>query len=383
MLVLIKNAQVYSPKFLGKKDILVAAGKIAAIENNIEAHSAFSIWDAQGKYLTPGFIDQHIHINGAGGKHGFSSLTPEISVVDLVACGTTTVVGLMGTDGTTKSIQSLYAKVKALDREGISAYMFTGYYGLDPNYITDTLQKDLIFIDKVLGCKIAISDIRSSYPTDIELLRLLRDIKVAGMIGEKKGILHLHLGAQKTKMDQLFRLVQEYEFPIENISPTHVGRTKELFEQAIEFAKLGGMIDITTAASKYTEPYKAVIYALEKGASINNMTFSTDGNAGLDKKDANGNLIGFKRALIDENLNQVIALIKETPVDASDALKLVTTNPAKNLGLKNKGAVEVGMDADFCAFDANWKLQDVFAHGKQLMQNGTTTIPATFDSIRH
>ena len=210
MLLLIKNANVLAPKAIGMKDILVGGGKILAIENSIESHSTFQIWDAQGKTLTPGLIDQHQHITGAGGKHGFHSLTPEISATELGATGTTTVVGLTGTDGATKSIKTLYAKTKALELQGLSAYMFTGYYGLDPNYIMDSVQDDMIFIDKVIGCKIAISDIRSSYPTDIELLRILREVMVGGMIGRKKGILHFHLGILDTKMDQLFRLVQEH-----------------------------------------------------------------------------------------------------------------------------------------------------------------------------
>jgi beta-aspartyl-dipeptidase (metallo-type) len=379
MLLLIKNANVLAPKAIGMKDILVGGGKILAIENSIESHSTFQIWDAQGKTLTPGLIDQHQHITGAGGKHGFHSLTPEISATELVATGTTTVVGLTGTDGATKSIKTLYAKTKALELQGLSAYMFTGYYGLDPNYIMDSVQDDMIFIDKVIGCKIAISDIRSSYPTDIELLRILREVMVGGMIGRKKGILHFHLGILNTKMDQLFRLVQEHDFPIKHISPTHVGRNVELFDQAIEFAKLGGMIDITTGASKYTDPYKMVLRALDKNAPISNITFSTDGNAGLDKKDENGNLIGFRRAPITTNLSETVALIKQGGLDPELAIKLITSNPAKNLGLANKGNISLGADADFCAFDSDWKLTDVFALGKQWMRDQENLMKPLFD----
>ncbi|MDP4935604.1 MAG: beta-aspartyl-peptidase [Salibacteraceae bacterium] len=379
MLLLIKNANVLAPKAIGMKDILVGGGKILAIENSIESHSTFQIWDAQGKTLTPGLIDQHQHITGAGGKHGFHSLTPEISATELVATGTTTVVGLTGTDGATKSIKTLYAKTKALELQGLSAYMFTGYYGLDPNYIMDSVQDDMIFIDKVIGCKIAISDIRSSYPTDIELLRILREVMVGGMIGRKKGILHFHLGILNTKMDQLFRLVQEHDFPIKHISPTHVGRNVELFDQAIEFAKLGGMIDITTGASKYTDPYKMVLRALDKNKPISNITFSTDGNAGLDKKDENGNLIGFRRAPITTNLSETVALIKQGGLDPELAIKLITSNPAKNLGLAHKGNISLGADADFCAFDSDWKLTDVFALGKQWMRDQENLMKPLFD----
>jgi beta-aspartyl-dipeptidase (metallo-type) len=288
-------------------------------------------------------------------------------------------VGLLGTDGTARSIKNLYAKTMSLESEGISAYMFTGYYGIEPTYITNTIQDDMIFIDKVLGCKIAITDIRSSYPTELELLRMLRQITVGGMIANKKGILHIHLGNLKPKMDILFKLVEEHEFPISHISPTHVGRTKALFEQAIAFAKLGGMIDITTGASKYTDPYKAVLYALENGVSIDKITFSSDGNAGLDKLDENGKLIGFRKAPIDQNYLQVKQLIETKEVSIEDAIKLITLNPANNLGLKNKGVIEINADADLCCLDKDFILTDVFAKGKLMMENKEVIVKGNFE----
>jgi beta-aspartyl-dipeptidase (metallo-type) len=379
-MLLIKNADIYTPNHIGVKDILIGEEKILAIEDHIEFDGKYcKYWDAAGKTVTPGFIDQHIHITGAGGKHGFASMTPEIKLSDLIACGSTTVVGLLGTDGTARSIKNLYAKTMSLESEGISAYMFTGYYGIEPTYITNTIQDDMIFIDKVLGCKIAITDIRSSYPTELELLRMLRQITVGGMIANKKGILHIHLGNLKPKMDILFKLVEEYEFPISHISPTHVGRTKALFEQAIAFAKLGGMIDITTGASKYTDPYKAVLYALENGISIDKMTFSSDGNAGLDKLDENGKLIGFRKAPIDQNYLQVKQLIETKEVSIEDAIKLITLNPANNLGLKNKGIIEINADADLCCLDKDFVLTDVFAKGKLMMENKVVIVKGNFE----
>lgn len=377
-MILIKNAQTISPDPLGVKDILIGGTRILAIENRIDSTSQMEVYDAKGRIVTPGFIDQHIHITGAGGKHGFASMTPEINVEELLAVGTTTVVGLLGTDGSARSIKALYAKVKALETEGISAYMFTGYYGLDPVHITGNVKDDMMFVDKVLGCKIAISDVRSSYPTDTELLRILRDVRVGGMLAGKKGIMHIHLGALDTKMDQLFRLVKEYQFPIENISPTHVGRTEPLFEQAIEFARLGGSIDITTGASKYTEPYLSVAHAVEKGVPLHRMTYSSDGNAGLDRKDAAGNLIGFRRAPIDQNFAQTVALITEAGFAPSDAFRLITSNPADNLGLKNKGTLKTGADADICILDPDYKLCDVFAMGRQVMKDGEVTALNSF-----
>jgi beta-aspartyl-dipeptidase (metallo-type) len=380
MLKLIKNAEVYAPEKLGRNDVLLAGEKIIAIDADLSRfENDAEVIDAQGKILTSGFIDQHIHVIGAGGKGGFASMTPEVSLSELISCGTTTVCSLLGTDGTARSIKTLYAKVKALEQEGVSAFMLCGYYGLDTVTITDSIQGDMIFIDKVIGCKIAISDIRSSYPSDTDLLRRLRNVMVGGMIGNKKGILHLHLGNLNDKMDVLFKLVNDYQFPIKHISPTHVGRTKELFDQAIEFALLGGMIDITTGASKYTDPYKSVLYALEQGVDIEKITFSSDGHAGLSRFDEEGNTIGFKIAPIDQNYREVVHLIQKGNVAMEEAIKIITANPAENLGLKNKGHVKVGYDADLCLLDDQLQLTDVFARGQHMMKNGQVVVKGSFE----
>ena len=382
MLTLLKNTQLYAPQKLGKKDLLIAGKKIVVIEDNLDSfiNDNVLVIDVKGKIVTPGLIDQHIHVIGEGGKDGFASMTPEVNVSELIACGTTTISSLLGTDGTARSIRTLYSKVKALEQDGISAFMLCGYYGLDTVNITESIQGDMLFIDKVLGCKIAISDIRSSYPTALELVRKLRDVRVGGMIANKKGILHVHLGNLDTKMDLLFELVQKYHFPIENISPTHVGRTKELFDQAIEFAKLGGMIDITTGASQYTSPYKSVLYALEKGIPIETMTFSSDGHAGLTTFDENGTAVGVRKAPFDKNLEETLLLIKEGGLPIEEAFKLITSNPAKNLGLKDKGIIAIGSDADLCCFDEDLNLIDVFANGKQMMKDSKIIIKGNFES---
>ena len=160
-MLLIRNTNLYSPTSIGKKDILISNGKIVAIEDRIDDHPLFNnVLDVEGAITTPGFIDQHIHVIGAGGKHGFASMTPQLHLGDLIKCGTTTVVGLLGTDGSTRSIKSLFSKIQALNQEGISAFMYTGYYGLDKVYLMNSLQEDMIYIDDVIGCKIATTTLR-------------------------------------------------------------------------------------------------------------------------------------------------------------------------------------------------------------------------------
>jgi len=370
-LKLIKNAEVYAPEYLGKKDLLVGGEQILAIENNmhIDVIDVEEI-DAAGKYVLPGLIDQHVHIIGGGGKFAYASMTPEVDAEELIRCGTTTVVGLLGTDSVMRTLQSLYAKVKALQTEGLSAYMLTGSFDYPPVSITNSALEDMIFVNEIIGCKTAISDERAAYVTENELLKMLRAVHVAGVTTGKGGILHIHLGAMESRMDMILDLVKNKHIPAHHLSPTHVGRTRPLFEQAIEFAKLGGMIDLSTGGTKFDEPYRQVLYALEQGVSIDQITFSSDGNASMAKDNADGSFHLYK-APVDKNLKNVIKLITDGGLSITDAFKVMTINPAKNLSLKQKGRIGVGFDADFCLFNSDFILTDVLAKGDIRMKDGT------------
>ena len=64
-MLLIKNAKLYTPKFVGKKDILVAGEKIIHIDDEINITNSFiKIIDASKYIAIPGFIDKHVHITG-------------------------------------------------------------------------------------------------------------------------------------------------------------------------------------------------------------------------------------------------------------------------------------------------------------------------------
>jgi beta-aspartyl-dipeptidase (metallo-type) len=378
---LVKNATILAPERLDAREILVGAGKILHVGRDIRVAGVdVETIDAAGKILTPGLIDQHVHLTGAGGQQGFDSMTPPLELSALVAHGTTTVLGMLGTDGTSRSLPSLHARACALEREGISAYMLTSYFAYPPLTLTASVREDLLFIDKVIGCKIAISDERSSYPSARELARLVADIHVAGMLAGKGAILHVHLGGLDTGMGLLLELVEKYRVPVRRLSPTHVGRSRALFDEAIRFARLGGMIDISTGGTRFDEPYRQVLLALERGVPLSRITFSSDGNAGVVTRDASGNVTSYRRAPLDKNLEQVVKLIQEGGVDPSDAFRLVTTNPAANLSLPAKGRIIAGADADFCLFDEHFTLRDVFARGEALVREGIVVKKGNFEN---
>ena len=381
MLTLIKNIHLHTPEDKGLQQLLISGEKVIAIGEELHISGMkLNVVDAQGLHAMPGLIDQHVHIIGGGGQTGYFSLAPEVPLSRLIATGTTTVVGLLGTDGFVKTLPQLYAKTKALCQDGISAYMLTGYYGLPTPTITSSIAEDLIYLDRCIGCKIAMSDDRSSHPTKQELLRIIQQVRLGGFTSAKGGIMHVHLGALPTGIDLLLEIAREYPSLISYISPTHMGRTHELFLQAIDFARLGGMIDISTGGTKYCEPYLSVLEGLEAGIDIHQMTFSSDGNAGVRRRNAETGEDTYLVAPLHKNLEQVICLIREADLSPADAFSLITTNPARNMHLTGKGCIVEGGDADITLFDDQWKLQGVWARGVEMMREGVVLKKGNFES---
>ena len=89
MFILLKNANVYAPQHLGKVNILVGCGKIISFEPDLKVQGIdnISIIDCQGRTVTPGLIDQHVHLVGGGGEGGFSSRTPQVTFSKLIKQG--------------------------------------------------------------------------------------------------------------------------------------------------------------------------------------------------------------------------------------------------------------------------------------------------------
>ena len=98
---LIKGVNLYTPEYLGVKDVFLAGGKICKIADNIELPTELEVEviDGTGLLLLPGFIDSHVHVLGGGGEGGFANRTPEATLSGLTRYGITTVVGCLGTDG--------------------------------------------------------------------------------------------------------------------------------------------------------------------------------------------------------------------------------------------------------------------------------------------
>lgn len=380
MFRLIKNGHIYAPEDIGIKDILIHDEKIIKIDDEIEPPSGFDveIKDVSGKIIYPGFVDGHVHLIGSDDGQGPVGRTQDIEWKDIVESGTTTVVGCLGGTRFVRSLQRLYIKTIELDMMGLSTYMFTGSFVIPPPTLTGEIRKDIYLIPKVIGLKTAISDTTTNHHTWRDLAGITAEVLYGSDIANKHAVTHVHVGRQRTRMDRIFELIDNTGIDPKRVIPTHVNRRDpDVIAQAIEYTKIGGIVDLSSLMRKEEgtltglKPDLAVKRMLNEGAVLENMTMSSDGNVPQPIRDKNMKQIGRYIAPLDLNRREVRDMVNSNICSLSEALKIMTTNPARALGIK-KGSVSEGYDADLVIVDGikNMKVEQVYAKGKQLVENG-------------
>ncbi|QVK19541.1 beta-aspartyl-peptidase [Mycoplasmatota bacterium] len=362
MFKLIKDIEVYDPIYQGVQDILICGDKIVKIEPNINYADALVI-DKKGFKAIPGIIDQHIHITGGGGEGGFHTRTPEVSFIDLIKGGVTTVVGMLGTDSLTQGIETLVAKTKALKTEGVTAYCLTGAYHFPSPTLTGDLRKDIAFIDEIIGVKLALSDHREPLINQDELKKLASIVRVSSMIASKPGIITVHMGNDKKGLQPIFDILSETSLPINHFRPTHVNRNERLFSDALKFLSLGGYIDITVGSS--FERLKSDLTKIDE-QDLHHVTFSSDGNGSRSKYDASGKLVKIGVQGCDGILKTIKYLVNND-VSIEKSIKFATSNVSDALDLTNKGYLKENKDADILIIDDNFDLDSVISLGRVMM----------------
>lgn len=366
MFTLIKNAHIYAPEDLGIHDVLICNNKIVEIKEHIEFDYEHEEIDASNKYLVPGFIDQHVHIIGGGGENGFSSLIRELQVSDCVKYGVTTVIGLLGTDGHVKSIEQLVAKTKALKEHGMSAYCLTGSYEIPTTTLTGEVEKDIDFVEEIIGCKVAIDDHRCSQPTKEELIRLASQCRIAGLLSNKVGEVHIHTGRGKDGYKKLLEIVEETDLPITQFRPTHVANQ---YESALEFAGKGGYIDFTADVNDS----KLIAETMNK-VDLKQITMSSDSNGSFPIWSKDLKIIGMGIGKMETLFSTVKEMIVNEHVDITKALSIITCNVADALLLKNKGRIQKDNDADIVLLDQDFNITDVWANGNEMIRDNKVVV---------
>lgn len=385
-ITIIKNADLYTPDPIGIMNLLICGSKVTAISADdfqLSDNIQVELIDLQGKKLLPGFIDAHAHITGGGGEAGFATQVPPVPISDFTGAGVTTVVGLLGTDDTTRSIGNLLSRVYGLREEGMSAFCWTGGYHYPLTTLMGSAKKDMVYLEPVIGIgEFAISDHRSSQPTFDEVIRLASETHVAGLMTGKAGIIHFHLGDGDRKLALLERAIKETELPARIFNATHVNRNKPLFDHACELIKLGCYIDLTAFPEGFSDPgwsaAEAVALAVERNLPLDRITISSDGGGCMPDFDTCGELVrmDFGRA---QTLGETLRAALEQGVSLAQILPMYTSNVANLLRFPNKGRIAVECDADLIVLDEKNEISDVMVLGTWHKRNHQMCIKGTFE----
>ena len=369
---LIKNAHVMAPEDLGIRDVLISGDQISLIAEHIDG-TAFDaqIIDAEENYLTPGFIDAHVHMLGGGGGAGYGSRAPELEASEAFLTGTTTIVGCLGIDYISRTPIHLVCKCRSLQERGLNVYIVFGGFGLPPRTITGDIRDDMFLIPELLGVgEPAVSDQRSSQTPVSYLQQLVSEVHVGGRLTGKQGIVQFHLGDAPSGTAPLKEIVKVS--PMKNVRPLHFNRNPQLMAEAPEWIAMGGYVDFTAGLHAPDYPKgltnaQAVKQLRDAGCDMKHVTFSTDGN-GVHTLYGLEFIKRFPLSLMHE---AVVETAQLEGVTLSEALSYATSNTADSLGLKTKGRIQVGKDADLILLKKDDLAVDtVLSRGLLMVEHG-------------
>ncbi len=367
--VLIKNATVLTAikGTLENTDLLIQNGKIVKIGKGLKASSNAQVIDATGKFITPGIIDCHSHtMLDAINEFSFSvtSMThirdvldpTDIAIYRALAGGVTSANLLHGSanaiGGQNTVVKFKFGKpvedfpisdappgIKFALGENSKRTHSPAQPGQPGRYpatrmgVNETIRdafvraRDYKAIWDEYNAKVAKGDKTAIPPRkDLELDPIVEVL-------EGKRFVHSH-GYRAEEYLALLQLAEEFGFRVRTLQ-----HGLETYKIASEVAKHGAGVSIFTDFWGYKiEAYDAIPYTaaiLWKHGVV--VSINSDDNERMRR-------LNLDAAKVE----------KYGDVPEEEALKMITLNPAKQLGIdKRTGSIEVGKDADIVIWTAH------------------------------
>src|SRR5437764_3622659 len=345
---------------LSATDVLIRDGKIVAIGQNLKAPEGARVVDATGKFVSPGIIDAHSHSMMDGSVNECTkSVTSMANTRDIInptaidiyrelAGGTTAALLL---HGSCNSIGGLSTTVKLKLGHPAADFPVPGATqgikfalgenpkrsnfnlpGLAPRYPATRMGVEETIRDaftRARDYKAAWDDYRARAARgEKNLIPPRRDLELEPLVEvlEGKRFVHSHC-YRADEILMLMNVAEEFGFKIRTLQ--HV---LEGYKVASEIARHGAMASAFTDFWGYKmEAYDAIPY----NAAI--MTRHGVGSSVNPDSDERARRLNIEAA----------KMVRYGGLSEEEALKLVTLNPAMQLGIENRvGTIDVGKDAD-------------------------------------
>src|SRR6202051_4559073 len=365
--ILIRNATILTVSHgtIGKGDILIKDGKIAAVGGTLNAPPDAVVIDATGQFVTPGIVDCHSHIAVDGSvNEGSVSVSSMVNIADVLnsddiaiyrdlAGGVTTANVL---HGSANSIGGQTVVIKLRGGQPAAKLPFEGALpgikfalGENPKRSNFRIRgQEKRYPATRMGVEETIRaaftearDYKSKWDDynkrtsagEKNLIPPRRDLRLDPLVEVLEGKRYVHAHCyREDEILMLLRVAKEFGFKVRTFQ--HV---LEGYKVADEIAAAG------TGASTFSDWWAYKVEAYD--AIPYNVALMT----------RRGVLVSVNSDDAEEatHLNQEAAKsIKFGGLSHDEALKLVTLNPAMQLGIdKRVGSIDVGKDADLVIYN--------------------------------
>jgi imidazolonepropionase-like amidohydrolase len=365
---LIKNATVITVTHgtLPNTDLLLRNGKIAAIGKNLNASANARVIDATGKFVMPGIIDCHSHSMLDTINEGTLSVTSMVRTADVLnttdvdlyreLAGGVTTLNLL--HGSANPIGGLNTVVKIKYGRPASEFLFPGAmpgikFALGENVkrsstpnqpgITRRYPNTRMGVEETIrdafvrarDYKRAWDEYRAAAGKDKNLLPPRRDLQLEPLVEILEGKRYVHAHCYiASEILMLINIADEFGFKIKTFQ--HV---LEGYKVAKEIAAHGAGASIFADSWAYKiEAYDAIPY---NAAILTRAGVVVSMNSDSDERARRLNIEAAK-AMHWGDLTE------------EQALKLITLNPAIQLGIQERvGSIEVGKDADVAIWNGH------------------------------
>lgn len=330
--LVLKNANIINvfTNEIIKGDIAIERGKIIGIGE----YEGIEEMDLEGKYLSPGFIDSHVHIES-------SMVTPGQFAKAILPRGVTTVITDPHEIANVKGIEGIKYMLDESQDLPLDVYVML------PSCVPSTPFENT-------GAVLEAEDLEKLMNEE-RVLGLGEMMNYPGVIGGDEKVLKKLALFQDKVIDGHGPLITAKElnaYVAAGVKTEHECSTKE---EMIERLRLGMYIHIREGSA--ARNLKELIKAVDKD-NLRRCLFCTD-----DKHP--GDLL--KDGSIDHNIRLAI----KEGIDPIDCIKMASLNPAEAYGLKNKGAIAPGYKADLAVIDnlEDFNVIRVFKEGKLVAEN--------------
>lgn len=388
MKTLIRNGKVITPyRIIENGSVFMEDGVITQVCQGEPDGRADKVLDADGLYVSPGFIDIHTH---GGGGHDYMDGTVEAFVGAAMAHMRHGTTSLLPTTLTCPDEELFHAfacfrnaKKQMKDGPNLLGLHLEGPYfsaaqagAQDPKYLAlpnpEHFRGILNASDDILCMSLAVE-----LPGALELVDELFKRNILVSVGHSDAcypdvlkavergcahVTHLYSGMSALRRIGPYRHlgVVESAYAIDELSVEIIADGShlppELLRSIVKQKPLDKICLITDSMRGAGLPEGSIV---KLGSLTNGQdTVLESGVAMLMDRTAFGGSVCTSDRCIR-------TMVQKAEISLTDAVRMMTANPARIIGAKNKGVLAVGRDGDICLFDEGIRIKAVFVNGVQ------------------